>query len=285
MIKTEHLHKQTYGAQDKHIEDYFQNSKYIFEGEFISMETFKFTSNKDLNKPTKIKINDYYSHIMDYGYSNIQLVDKYCYMIEKINIELGGQPINRIYPSKTGATHILEFADTNTILPSLYFHELSIVIYFKYEGVVELTVDKMKITNPIKNKSAEVMLKQTQCWDTQEIEITNNETNNEINKINLNFNHPVKKITIIAEDDVEYNITLIFDLPKIESSENADYEYKAVSYEKKCVYEFEETINFSRINKVYLLVETSKPTKIHIFADTLHILRIMNGMAGLSFSK
>jgi hypothetical protein len=281
MIKTAHLHKQTYGAQDKHIEDYFQNNKYIFDGEFISMETFKFTSNKDLNKPTKIKINDYYSHMMDYGYSNIQLSDKYCSMIEKINIELGGQQINRIYPSKTGATRILEFTDTNTILPALCYHELSIVIYFKYDGTVELTVDKIKITNPLKNNSTEVMLKQTQCWNTQEIEITNNE----INKINLNFNHPVKKITIIAEDDVEYNTILIFDLPKIESSENADYEYKAVSYEKKCVYEFEETINFSRINEVYLLVETSKPTKIHIFADTLHILRIMNGMAGLAFSK
>lgn len=279
MIKTEHLHKQTYGAQDKHIEEYFPDEKY--KGEFISMETFKITSNKDLKKPTIIKITDSYSHMMDYGYSNIQLVDKYCVMIEKINIELGGQQINRIYPNKTGETRILEFADTNKILPALCYHELSIIVYFKYHGTIELTVDKMKIINQIKDKSTEVMLKQTQSLNTEEIKIINNE----INKINLNFNHPVKKITIIAEDDVDYHTTLIFNLPKIESCENTDYEYKALSYEKKCVYEFEETINFSRINNTYLLIETPKSTKIHIFADTLHILRIMNGMAGLAFSK
>jgi hypothetical protein len=79
-------------------------------------------------------------------------------MVEKIDIEIGGMRINRIFPHINGATRVLEFDDTNTILPALHSFEILICVYFKYAGTVELTVDKMRVTNRNKyDKMVEVM--------------------------------------------------------------------------------------------------------------------------------
>lgn len=282
MLNTTELHKISYGMQDYHIENYFPQKKYIFEGELI--ETVKYTINPehDITIPTKIKLTDLYSrddngckraYSRNYGFANIQLLDKYCDMVEKIHIEIGGMRINRILPYINGSTRVFEFADTNMILPALYEFEIEICVYFKQVGTVELSVDKMRITNKNKyNDMVEVMIKQTQY--------TEEEISEDKNTIKLYFNHPVKKVTVISENDIEYNSMLCFDI-----SENKKFKYNASSFEKKCIFEFEETINFSRLNTAYLIINTIQPTKIHVFADTLHIMNILYGMIGMAFSK
>lgn len=276
---SEFLHKYFYGAQDKHIEEVFPKEKHIYEGEFISTETYCLESNEDISKPSVINLT--YGNceltnsdcvMASYGYSNIQLNDKYCDMVIKICIIVDGNRINTIYPSTTGATRIFDFADGNTILPETIYNKIKIMVYFKSMGTIELSVDKMKITNPV--KSASVMIQQVQHNGDENI------SNKSVNKIRLNYNHPIRKITIIASDDVQYNTTL-----KMKLSDHSYYETTMSSCNKKCVYEFGNTINFSRIDDSHLLVETSHPTTLHIFAETLHIMRINNGMIGLAFSK
>jgi len=287
MINTTDLHKLSYGAQDNHIENFFEKRKHIFEGQLIETLTHTISSENDLSKPTKIKLTDqysssdnncrkaYYSH---YGFANIQLVEKYCDRIERIDIEIAGMRINRIFPYINGATRVFEFADTNTILPALYEFEIVICVYFKYAGTCELTLDKMMITNRNKyDDMVEVMLKQSQYISGE----VSNEGNNQLK---LYFNHPVKKITVISEDDMEYSTKLCFDISK-RDSENIEFQYTAPSNQNKCIYEFEETVNFSRIDRPYIIVNASHPTKIHVFADTLHIMNIFYGMIGMAFSK
>lgn len=278
-IDNEYLHNRFYGAADKYIEEEFSKHNYTCGGDYFCTHTYMLQSPNDLSKEVELDLTNKYSNYTDYGYSNIVLLEQYCDMVKSIQLKINGNNVNKIYPHINSATRVLEFADDNTILPAFSENvQVVIVVNFLREGTIRLSVDEMKIKNPLNfPQFIEVMLKQTQYNGANSI------NSGCINKIPIYFNHPVKKITILPDDHVNYNTTLIF--PTDNDNDNEDYQYKLSSSDRKCVYEFKNTINYSNMKGPHLLVETDAPTKIHIIAETLNIMVMYSNMIGMRFSK
>jgi hypothetical protein len=121
-----------------------------------------------------------------------------------------------------------------------------------------------------------------------------------VNRFKLNFNHPIHLIyfwgidaTKVTRVALELNGAAVYDgcieaLHNLQRARGLDVEPTILFFNQAPLHlHSTATINFSRIDRAELVIETTEdvPRTVHIVALNTQPIRYMEGMAGLAFSK
>jgi len=265
------IHDKYYGAQDTYCDKKDELFKYT--GDYIKTE--KILINTDEIKSDHIRYKIIISKLEDaengYGYTNLRILGD-PKNIEYIELCVGGQRFDRIHPSIFG--HLSFDCFTRCIMPALQHHRYELyILYNSTVGTIEIEFDIYKINNYINN---EFWFKQCQFNGIETIKI------NMKNKVKVNFNHPVFKLYVLCESNL-VNLHL-----SIEDGDNnyvIPYSYKEYN---KYVFDFNNTINFSRIDNIYIKFDPlDNDAELAIYSDNFQMARCStsHGMIGLLYSK
>jgi hypothetical protein len=106
--------------------------------------------------------------------------------------------------------------------------------------------------------------------------------NQGFNTVRTNFNHPTWRITI-------YNNNPFYSQPMIQFNGDSTvlYFHTMPNYNGKFCSEivFEPTINFSRIDKADVIINSDVNSEVSIIADSWNVIRFGYTMAGLAFTN
>lgn len=212
----------------------------------------------------------------DYGYTGLRITGNPS-AIESICLEIGGQQMDKIYPSITGTFDSIYIF--NAVIPRPIYHKICLQIKFVNQDT-ELSVewDVVQISrvesppDEIK-KSYDLVTKSTQYIGREEIRKGDS-------KVGLSFNHPLENLKIFTKEPVEnmilsLNSTYQMYIP-YKGKQNDKYVYE---------YHFISPVNFSRIDHPSLLLSSATDNTVDVFATSWNVVRFMMGMAGLAFSK
>lgn len=191
-----------------------------------------------------------------YAYSNLRLKGDPM-TIQSAELLIGGQRVDKIYPEITGQMSFSIFGTNN--LPALKAHEYK--LYINHTGDVEVHVDELKLTEPF--KEGEILFTATQYNGAAKL-------TSGLNKVRLYFNHPVKSISVFGDCRcIELNLDGL-----------------VIPATTDRTFVFAKTLNFSRVDKVILVVETQTDGgTVHTFAESLNVARMTDEMFGVRFSK
>lgn len=189
--------------------------------------------------------------------------------IKSITFSIGGQRMDKIYPSITGQFDSIDIF--NILILRSEFHDVALEVEFIGESQLSVEWDLVRLIE--KPRSAEIICVSTSYTGEEHL-------GEGQNKVQLNFNHPVKELRIYADEPLESIILCLdkkynFHVP-YSCIQNAKYVYK---------YVFQTPVNFSRIDYADLKVKSSTKNTLHVFAKSINIVRFNSGMAGLAFSK
>ncbi len=195
-------------------------------------------------------------------------------VVNCIELEVGGQRLDKIYPSITGQFESFNLFEV--VFPNPTYHSVEIYISFLKEAELKVEWDVVKITEEEfkENKYIhELLHSQTQYTGAEEIKEGESE-------IRLNYNHPVESITIYTENPVESMVLAIhsncrYHIPYV-GVQNNKHVYK---------YVFQAPVNFSRMDRPSLRIKSATDNVVYPFAKSKNVMRFMSGMAGSAFSK
>jgi hypothetical protein len=250
---------------------------YIFKGDKVETKSFKYTQNKI--KKSSVQLIGYPciygGYMTTYGFHNIRIngdVNK----IDKVELNIGGYPINTIYPKITGHN---TFSITDTqIIPVVKYHAIYVHIYHSTD--IEISFDIMKLLNPY-DRLEKATLVSLLYTDTQYINqhiISGNNTIELGYKNNNNIDGCIKKILIYVDNE------LLFTKPSNIRFKILGKYYHVIQISDKYIQHicnknlygyiiFDPTINFSWIDYPELEVESENECNIHIFAEYYNLLK------------
>lgn len=296
MNTVQFLNRRFYGSQDAGIH---KMDACVFSGTFVETRKFEFGLLTNTDSFTISKENDY---LDNYGFTNIQISN--IKAVNSIQFNIGGQRINKVYPN----LYNIPLIEEGCVYPAVQWHDMK--LYVSNTDFVEITVDIIKIdtlklyktnnlyqkvyTHTIKdidvhkvyNLHEEKYMKDIPCHAAEMLINTPQYIGEEKlekgeNKFFNSYNHPINKLTLLSTIKLNSPIFTILIY-------NFQFEYKG-TYDDKYHYEivFDLPLNFSRLKyeDAYTKIFTEETGSIHLFVNTLQILRMMVGMYGLAFSK
>jgi hypothetical protein len=244
----DHLYRTFYGVQDQAMET---TQFHTFEGTFVKTKVHKFEfEDGPFNKITV-------DRIPGYGITNLKVSGEF----ESLEILIGNVKFEKFW-NLPGFTCYLQ----NHIEPCLEHMLMEFKVH--HTGPVEVSYDYVKLLNYDKETNYQVLFQQTQL---QEVDL-----NKGLNKIPVYFNHPVTKLKLVQKN----RETTLKD-PFLVFPEAETMVYFTEANEKI----FEPSVNFSRVEKCFLYVESTEDCRIYVIAECKQIMRYMYGMAGVAFSK
>ena len=250
-----------FGRQDEVIAELIPH---IFGGDKEYTRTYNL--NNEQNETTiKLKNIDDYNN--NYGYSNFQLTSN-SKNIFSIHLIIGGNIIDTIYPNLMDQTSFPIF--TANILPALKNLDYELYIDKLNNENIEIKLDIIKINNPLINNK----IKSFMFLSTQYTGRNNYKEKGQI-KINVPFNHPITKITILSNNEL-YKPKLILDdyVIPIKKITNNRYEYI-----------FDISVNFTKIESSYIVTDIIDETTIHVFGEYKNIVIFNKDILVLKFSQ
>jgi len=182
---------------------------------------------------------------------------------EHVILMVGGQQFDKIY--KEIRENTFQMLNDGCCLPYLEYHEMDFCIE---GGDYQLEYDIVSVDFNLKTQQ-EYFVKQIQYSGPQ----------NNVDKINISFNHPVEKIIVYTEkpvSNVQFLLSQMYFFP-FTQIDSTHWELN-----------FEPTLNFSVIDyrQTCIVCESSfKENTLHYTGITHHLVKFMHGMAGLVFSK
>jgi hypothetical protein len=256
---------------------YFDNNNtfpmYSFTGYFIEKRTVL------VDKEGKFRMFIEGDFDKGYGYSNIRFKGENLSKIECISLDIGGQSVDRIYPSLKQQYQFENFK--HTALPSHKYHDMWAKVQLKYKSKskkhinLEMEYDVVKITNPIPFEDIGKKVIYLEYPTYKKINLPKNNLTK--HKIELNF--AVNKIEIYTKLKIK-NLNLKLDtfdvpIPPFSTTRKNVYKYK---YE----FIFENPLYLSRCNEQF--IEFDKPTDMIVISHYLTYLKTNLEMAGLHYS-
>ena len=191
--------------------------------------------------------------------------------VESIELEIGGERIDKLYPSDTG--HFDSFSLFELVIPNPIHHSVQLFTTFLKESELRVEWDVVKFLEEFEteDKTFDMFHCQTQYCGAEHIKEGES-------KIRLNFCHPIEYITIYAERPVvsmslSLDTLYQFHIPCV-GVQNNKYVYK---------YVFQTPVNFSKIEKAIIKVKSTTENTLYPFARSKNIMRFRSGMAGLAF--
>jgi len=203
--------------------------------------------------------------------------------VESIEIEIGGQRMDRIYKDVIPIMQNLYGVDEDVIplyfsvsgINSLDYHEIKLRVEYNVtcdDDALIFDIYKWKNQRNINN-----VMYQLQFTGTDDL------SGDGLKKVKLNFNHPVLHLML-----KNYS-------PEILELEFDDGDKFEIKREKKIgdislysiadfFYDYKNGINFSRIDRAKIIVKDTDLQTIDIYAINTQPIRCMSGMAGLAFS-
>lgn len=257
------IHDKYYGVQDKYGDK--KDELYKYTGDYIKTE--KILMNNDEEKESIINIFKLEDSENGYGYTNLRILGD-PKNIKYVELSAGCSRLDKIYPSLFG--HLSFDCFTRCIMPALLHHNY--VLNILYIGTIEIEFDIYKINNYIEKEY--FWFKQCQFTGIEHIKI------NIKSKVRLNFNHPVFRLFVLSESNL-VNLHL-----SIEDGDNKyviPYSHKEYN---KYVFDFNNTINFSRIDNIFLKFDPlDNDVELAIYSDNFQMAMCAQGMIGLLYSK
>ncbi len=193
--------------------------------------------------------------------------------VESIELEIGGQRIDKLYPSISGQFD--SFSLFELVIPNPILHHVQLFASFLKKSELRVEWDVVKFLEDFETEvqTFDMLHGQTQYCGAEDLKEGESE-------IRLNYNHPIDTITVYADKPVERMILSLDALYQFHISyvgvQNNKYVYK---------YVFQTPVNFSRIDKAVLKIKSATENTLYPFARSKNIMRFMKGMAGLAFSK
>lgn len=178
--------------------------------------------------------------------------------IQSVELLIGGQRVDKIYPAITGKMRFLILETHN--MPALKVHEYKLRI--EHTGEVVVYVPRYRLFVPF--KQSEILYYSTQYNGPQKLVAG-------VNKVELGFNHPVNKIKVFGDTGfrcIELNL-----------------DGHVIPATTGCKFVFNKTVNFSRVNNAILVVETLTDGVFHTFAESKNVAVMNDEMFGVRFSK
>lgn len=279
------IREKTFGAQDVAL-----NSLQLIE--FSSEQLFT------VKKIFKTKENEYeiykfncnpYLLLGANGISNVNIFGN-PKNIKNIDLTGGGILINRIYPELNGDMNILP-KFKNYAFPLAEYNPLEIHINFIGEIIIE--IDIVKITNaPMNNNKidgANFLTLNTQYLTN--IKNIHNRCSlifyeNEQNIFEFHLNHPINKLCVVYKKGIKYFYNATIKINVHNETFFIPFTFNQIN-ETTGEFLFSKPINFSRANNSFFVLKDiiDQNYDIHIFAETIQVVRILQGMIGMAFSK
>jgi hypothetical protein len=181
---------------------------------------------------------------------------------EYVEFMVGGQKFDKLY--KTSQENTFEFLNNGYCFPYTLNHNLVLWIY---GNEYNINYDICSVDPEIN----EFLIKNTQYRGPNDLIIGDN-------NLKLAYNHPIEKLTAFTDKKVNSLEFILFGKYKFPFTQLSELKWELT---------FEKTLNFSRLeyHDVVITCNSSEDNKINIFATSHHIVRILSGMAGLSFTK
>lgn len=308
------LHKKYFGLQDETRIECKDKIKYFDNGKYIKTINYKFDI-KDNSDKIYVDIHDIFSKEIlgtsfKYFLTNYNFSDP-TNIVSKIDIEYGSSRINRI---------ILSSNSNNEYLLTKFFFNLPVVKYNQFRFIFYLKRGRYLKDKPFDvlkadEKEKEEINNLIFTFDIYEFYKVEREEFKDMlyefrsiglddiiyfkacNEPNLPFNHPCEEIIIYTnvddenvfnkEDDINNEV----DVDKMKQiSINIDgnfYEMKLSKYYKNTfIYSFDETINFSRINKCFIRFDKNcNLGKYRIYSVCINFIRANHDYLWVSYSK
>jgi hypothetical protein len=255
------LHTFFWGRQDDYISKMSSDS---FQGTYVCTRIMTlYDSPRGRNYVTFSNRDD---ARLNYGYTNLRFIGN-PEQIESIELELGGLRADKIYPKVMHTLGTFPILNEH-ILPALNEHEFAISAI--HSGDVEMVFDVVQITNPIADGDfKEFVFKSHQSTGVETIHSLGS------NQIYMGFNHPIIKVTMFSNHPVS-NVCMNLD----------EHQIKLVPIDETTnQYIFNDSVNFSQINRAYMCFETYDQTNCCIIAHSLHVIKINKNKIGIEFSK
>lgn len=277
------MYKLYHGAQD----EYFSN---LLPYKFVPVEDSEITTETCfiIIKETCSKISSDFiigspdDYENDIGYTNIRILCdspnelqsvSLCIHYDGLFMNLLGSYVTRIYPYTNGQLHF-SLTDKD-IIPSFKTKKYYLRVIYNNPTPIHIEYDKVKMANKLKdNEVAEILYSEIQYCGEDIAKVGEN-------RIRINFNHPLKIITINGTDILNKvkNIKILLD-NNIKDKTDKDYKTiytlfpsKTLSSTDKVVFAFEKPINFTMINKPLLCFDniTDKEFEIHVLAEDQNV--------------
>lgn len=241
------LHKKFHGRADKLL---YETDVYEFTGILVDTKTYTLVS-EEKTLTQRLKLNES-TFGKGMGISNIRMMNGDVSQIDYISVSFGGMPLHRLsnlelVPNEDIFSYLKE-----TIIPLVGIHNFEIYIIFKVPAKIDLVVDVMKITNIIEQEYIHLLLKNVLTYD-RDYELNVQKGHNEIQ---LKCHSPTSKMIIVTNVDFFNscsNVFLNLDDMKLPFG---SYFKKVTDNTYEC--EFEPTINFSMIAKVFISFDYDK---------------------------
>lgn len=193
------------------------------------------------------------------GISNVRIDGDW----EKCHIEIGCNIVERIH--KISGENTFMGLSNGSCFPLLEHDKIHLrmcgtTYTVKYDIV---TIDRMML------EYSEFFIKQNHC--NEFVPLQSGQNNNLIW-----FNHPIEKLRVISEYPIEDLTLSLFEYTfNFTNINDLTWEFA-----------FEPTLNFSRIDKIRILCNNAfEGNLLHVFATSHHIIKFLNGRAGLEFTK
>jgi hypothetical protein len=270
-LSLKELHEFYYGAQDKY--EHFKLGNCPFKaGTLIETKTVTFHGLKEGQRSTHCIPSSKSKEPR--GVTNFSISPSSA--LETLEFQVGGQRFEKHNLFRELNSDVkIHLLNDNYIFPILEYHDVNIIFEVNCDVSIRLSYDIVELVNFDKSKPYELMTIQEQFTGDEKFNDTL------VNKISLNYNHPILRLYAFLPDDVEDARLFLNRL---------DHNLVLTRKDNYYFIDFgeETSINFSRIDSIKLQVTTKTPHpefKARVYAINKHLIRIMSGMAGLAFSK
>ncbi len=219
-----------------------------------------------------------------YGAANLQLSGDWI----SATLYVGKQRFDKIH-KRLGHTNFW-YIEQNRTFPSLKHHDVEIEVETG-DGGASVIWDKVNVENYASDKSCDIFALAHQvngCYSDRSYVIRRGESN-----IQLQFNHPVYAIYVLSDKPIS-NLYIKFNSSN--TLRDAAFKWNDSMEQWELILQevpedgvptsAETTINFSRLDIARLYFEHDHDNvEIAVHAVCSQLTRIMNGMAGLAFTK
>lgn len=270
------IHEKYYGAQDKAIDAILSLKPDTLE---IDETRTPITKIITLDKNCIDLWPDGREAGKRYAITNIKVINYHDIEIgDAFELQIGGQRFHKMFIicKEDIQPDLFSFFHYQDLIPGLIYHNLRIN-YNNYND------DKKK---EFRIEYTLVPIKEFREGFNQIVLNTQFTGLDTCNPVRLQFNHPVYELNVYTEKEVlegYLDIDGVYKLPLTKVSEN----HWRITFQELVENRFLEnrtTLNFTRIYDSYIGF-SENPDGISVVANTIHVYRIYNDMAGLAFTK
>lgn len=247
------------------------------------------------------------------GITNVRFTCPQTHTIEAkhnyIELEIGGQRIDRVYTESGGICTEISTGETGRImytpniwlikegrvLPLLQYHNSKINICFNnaYEEEIPIQVEYDLVT--IQNVTTQ-QLKKNIVFPSCQLQFTGTEvpqTSDEYGRFSVkcNFNHPLLNIHLQTNQPLQAARLVLnrhTEIPFTKNETTNDWSINFTPFQGTVIGDLHTSLNASRFDYICIDMETvdgKPPGEVNHWALTHHPGRMMAGMSGLMFTK